>query len=222
MRLFHLPLLLLSLVVTAQTNSHATTTDTNTHRDISSSKESVRNEDSEWTERIAIDYFAAAHKRSPQARQSYYYKTHNTSRRDYNGNLRPQSPRARSRAPEVDHRTLVAIIANFRGYSSVECSAKEVEDTIFGGSGGDEEDSFESVAGFYREQTHGKVHFASSYEPSGVPNVVGPLTITIDSSAGCAPLDWAEKIEAAAYSLGTNLNNYQHKMFIIPKTDVNL
>lgn len=201
--LVHLALLLLSLGLTTQIKSHAAA--------ITTTKDNE-----EWTERIAIDYFATAHKRSPQERQSYYYKTHNTSRRDHNENLRPQSSRARTAVPEVDHRTLVAIIANFRGYPSVECSAKEVDSMIFGGGG-----DTKSVASFYREQTHGRVHFASSYEPTGVPNVVGPLTITIDASAGCAPLDWADKIEYAAYSRGINLDNYQHKMFIIPKTDVN-
>lgn len=220
--LVHLTLLLLSFVITAQTSSY-------TH------KQSVRTYPSntnsnEWTEKIAIDYFVP-HKKSPRGGGGgggisscnsgdgrctqdirYYYRTHNTSRRNYNENLRSHHTRLRSNTPSVDHRTLIAIIANFHGYTNVECSAGSVNNSIFGDS--------DSVASFYRDQTHGKINFASSHEPVGYPNVVGPYTITISASDGCAPIKWAEKIEAAAYSHGINLDRYQHKMFIIPKIDV--
>lgn len=224
--LVHISLLLLSRVLIVQTAPQGLKQDTK------SSLGSIKS--NEWIEKIAIDHFSSTTAISPKKKtlrtgaqepqealyhnhHQYYYRIHNTTRRDHNENLRPQRTRTRTTAsggPEVDHRTLIAIIANFRGYTKVTCDAKDVNRTIF------DADSPDSVASFYREHTHGKINFASSYEPTKFPNVVGPYTITIDAAAGCAPLDWAEKIEATAYSNGINLNGYQHKMFIIPKIDV--
>ena len=114
---------------------------------------------------------------------------------------------------DVAHRRLLVIIGNFRGYSDISCSPNAVYNTVFG-------EGEDSVVSYFHNHTNGKHDFTRDTRGTGGRDVVGPYTITINKDNGCASGTWASLLLEAARNDGVNIEYYQHRMYIIPKTEV--
>lgn len=114
----------------------------------------------------------------------------------------------------VSHRRLLVIIGNFKGYDPISCTVDDLHNTVFGM---DEN----SVVSYFHNRTNGIYDFTRDARGNGNKDVVGPYTIQIDKRRGCDSGTWASDLIEAARNDGVNVEYYQHRMLIIPKTEVN-
>ena len=102
-------------------------------------------------------------------------------------------------------RTSITIMVNLSDatVTSGSCSASIVTDAMYTGT--------ESVRAVMEDSSYGQLTFSGS-----AANVVGPYTIAASASV-CDPYEWASQADAAATADGVNLNNYQHRVYILPR-----
>ncbi len=103
--------------------------------------------------------------------------------------------------PTGEQRTLV-MIADFSD-AAVGCSVDAIRNTMF-----DDPDG-KSVDALYREMSLGDIYFAG--------NVVGPYDIGYSSTSGCDVNAWADAANAAAVADGFDPNQYNRRIYVLPK-----
>jgi M6 family metalloprotease-like protein len=120
----------------------------------------------------------------------------------HNTNVETISVSAAARAASGTQNTLV-IIANFTD-SSTSASSASLTPEMFSPP-----PATSSINAYYQDNSFGLVNFAGQ--------VVGPYTINYTSTSADY-YGWASAADAKASAAGVNLNNYSHKVYIVPQS----
>eukprot|EP00727_Mastigamoeba_balamuthi_P010971 m51a1_g6497 hypothetical protein (1355) ;mRNA; r:196832-202122 len=119
---------------------------------------------------------------------------------------------------QVEHRRLAVILVHFKDFDRPACDVSRLNKLVW------ENDL--SVADMLRRYTNGAESFAQDVKGRGVDtygrrvDVYGPYTVPLDLSHGCATDEWATAADAAALSDGFDIAAYQHRSYILPRTDL--
>ncbi|MFO1434005.1 MAG: DNRLRE domain-containing protein [Candidatus Competibacteraceae bacterium] len=110
-----------------------------------------------------------------------------------------------------ERRAIVLIVDLLDVKASARYTPEQIADAMYTGT--------RSVDKLYRAASLGQLGFVADSDNNGTPDIFGPFTVNDSAVQSCDYLAWAQAAETAAQAAGIDLSLYQHRIFVLPRSN---